>query len=137
MTLLTTLNLNLVDPGCPMSVARLDEALGGIFGDGVRLVMVKDVLIPPQLNLTIASQETDPDIEQVYFLLRRACDVFDRSIIEGIIDPIRVKVAQTQDLSLLTDDERVQVHTLNALYNSDIDGFTFVRTTFPESGLIT
>jgi hypothetical protein len=138
MTLLTTLQLNF-DPTvvCPPTVARLDEPLGGIFGQGVRLVDVLGVLIPPLLNQTIASQEEDPDIELVYYLLQRACGVFDPSIVDGILGPIRAKVLQTQDLSLLTEDERTMVRTLNRLYNTDFDSSVSVYPQFPESGLIT
>ena len=141
MTLLTTLILNLdriVPSGsCPQTVVHLTEALGGIFGDGVRIVESKAVLIPPQLNQTIASQEDDPDIELVYYLLRRVCTAFNSATVDSIIEPIRAKVAATQDLSLLTDDERTMVRTLNRLYNTDFDGSVSVYAQFPESGLIT
>lgn len=137
MTLLTTLNMNLEATGCPPTIAHLNEALGGIFGQGTRLTDSKGVLIPPTLNITLASQEDDRDIEPVYYLLRRACTAFTPAIIASIIDPIRIKVMQTQDLSLLTDDERTMVRTLNRLFNTDFDSSVSVSSTFPESGLIT
>lgn len=163
MTLLTTLTLNLQaalvegavaaqagvaitaiiaitggsSQGCAPAVIRLAESLGGLFGDGVRIVQVQGVLIPPKLNQTIATQEEDPDTESVYYLLHRACTAFDPSIVSSIIEPIRIKVVQTQDLSLLTDDERTTVRTLNRLYNTDFDSIISVATHFPQSGLIT
>jgi len=122
---------------CPAIVVRNVPALGGIFGDGERIVEVDGVTIPPSLNQTIASQEDDPDIESVYFLLQRTCGTFSQSIRDSIIEPIRVKVESTQDLSLLTDDERTQARTLSGLYNTQLDRSLFFGQSFPEFGLIT
>lgn len=112
--------------------------LGGVFGQGTRLVEVQGVLIPPQLNQTIASQETgeDSDTEQIYFLLRRFCTSFSQDVLDSIIEPIRAKVASTQDLTLLTADERTQARTLNRLFNTDFDQLVSVGTVSPQFGLI-
>ena len=115
---------------CIPRVVKFSEPLGGVFGLGIRIVQVRDVLIPPQLNQTIASQADDPNIEQVYYLLRRYCTAFPPAV-QAAIEPIRAKVEVAGDLSTLTADEITMVHTLNNLYNTDATD-VFITTTVPS-----
>lgn len=126
MTLTTILKLNndpigaVVGENCVPIIVKVDSAPGGLFGLGTRIVQVRGVRIPPQLELTISG---DRNVEQVYFLLRRYCTAFPADVVISLIEPIRAKVVQTQDLSLLTENDLEIVRALNNLYNTDIDGF--------------
>jgi len=118
--------------------------LGVVFGFGTRIVEVNGVLLPPQLDQEIASQPlgqalpwSDADTVQIYFLLRRSCAGLPQDIIDSIIEPIRAKVASTQDLSLVTATERAQARTLNRRFNTDFDALVSIGTVSPQFGPIT
>lgn len=97
--------------------------------------IVNGVIIPPLLDLHAG---TDRRAFPTYWMLERYfTGPWTPDALTQQIEPIRVKVEATQDLSGLTATDEDVIQTLNNLYNTDIDGFTFVRTAFPESGPIT
>ena len=97
--------------------------------------IVNGVIIPPLLDL-----HTSEDRRQfpTYWMLERYyTGPWTPAELAQHIEPIRATVEATQDLTGLTATDEDVIQTLNNIYNTDIDGFTFVRTAFPESGLIT
>lgn len=97
--------------------------------------IVNGVIIPPLLDL-----HTSEDRRQfpTYWMLERYfTGPWTPGMLSGQIEPIRVKVEATQDLTGLNAIDEDVIQTINNIFNTDIDGFTFVRTMFPESGLIT
>ena len=107
--------------------------------------IVNGVIIPPLLDLHTAQvldgqsgTAADRRAFPTYWMLERYyTGPWNSAMLNGWIEPIRAKVAATQDLTGLTADDEYAIQTINNIYNTDIDGYTFVRTTFPESGLIT
>jgi hypothetical protein len=97
--------------------------------------IVNGVIIPPLLDLH--ASEDRREFPTYWMLERYYTGPWTDAELTQQIEPIRVKVAATQDLTGLDAIDEDVIQTLNNIYNSDIDGFTFVRTTFPESGLIT
>jgi hypothetical protein len=107
-------------------------------------VVTNGVIIPLQLDMLTRRFGTsglsspaevipgDPDEWPVYWLLRRYYTSLPDPTVASVVEPIRAKVESTQDLSLLTDDERVMARQLNALYNTDYDQTGFATTTVPS-----
>jgi len=105
-----------------------------------RQVMTNGVNIPDLLDMQtrrfgstgavtgVGQAPGDPDEWPVYWLLRRYHTFLPVATVASIVEPIRAKVASTQDLTLLTTQEREMVRVLNNLYNTDYDQTGIVVT---------
>lgn len=90
--------------------------------DTTDVVVVADVVIPSLLDLVT---DLDPYRFSTYWLLR---NYFALPEVREALEPIRAKVASTQDLSLLTEEDRRVALTLYNLHSTDVENYSVSQT---------